>query len=380
MRRLSMICMASAALLMLYASSFLSGKRVSALPQVKALPHMEVQLTRTSLPEPLPKDLQSQSQSQSRVQPQPQPRLQQQQQPQQQLESSTPKRAGGMKELDGTLETALKLAVAADQPRFLLVTFGNAGVKDHLLNFVEHVRKTGAAHLVGAVDQAMFDLLAAQGTPVYKTPLAHESYRMDGSNQHSSGSWKKFAGMRTGEVAKIVLAGFAVMHTDCDVIWLRDPTPYLMCPDSTPAEWGSDSRFPCRPLATADVSVSSDNMSPGRDTEGRAGYAAGGTFNTGLLFIRPNENGRRFVQEWHRLVVEPPRGSRFSALTSDQQAHTRLLLRSELQPAATSPTHSLASFQPPYSPYPVLWHASPAPAGAPAVCGGLSSRRVERLA
>ena len=27
--------------------------------------------------------------------------------------------------------------------------------------------------------------------------------------------------------------------------------------------------------------VSSDNMSPGRDTEGHAAYSAGGTFNTG---------------------------------------------------------------------------------------------------
>ena len=29
-------------------------------------------------------------------------------------------------------------------------------------------------------------------------------------------------------------------------------------------------------------------MSPGRDTEGHAAYSAGGTFNTGILFIRAN--------------------------------------------------------------------------------------------
>ena len=53
---------------------------------------------------------------------------------------------------------------------------------------------------------------------------------------------------------------------------------------------------------------------------GGVAYAAGGTFNTGLLLVRATEGGRRFVKEWHELVVSPPRGSRFAALTSDQQS------------------------------------------------------------
>ena len=105
--------------------------------------------------------------------------------------------AGKAPPQDGSLDSALRLAVPEGQLRFVLVTFGNKGVQDHLLNFVGHVQSVGAAHVIGAVDTAVFELLVRRGTPVYKTPLASEAYQMDGSNQHSSGSWKKFAGMRT---------------------------------------------------------------------------------------------------------------------------------------------------------------------------------------
>ena len=223
--------------------------------------------------------------------------------------------------LDGSLEAGLRFAVPAGRPPFLLITFGNLGVRDQLLNFATFAQRAGAAHLVGAVDQGAFDLMVSRSTAAYKTPLAQSSsYQLDGSNQHSSGSWKKFAGMRTGEVKRIVLAGYTVLHTDCDVVFLRDPTPYLMCTaeDAARGEWADGATFPCAPLREADVAVSSDNMSPDRDYKQHAAYAAGGTFNTGLLFIRPTPAGRHFVSEWHRLVVNPPRG-RFAALTSDQQ-------------------------------------------------------------
>lgn len=132
-----------------------------------------------------------------------------------------------------------------------------------------------------------------------------------------------------------MLAGYAVMHTDCDVIWLANPTPYLMClPGSSVSS--VDARFDCAPLLEADIAVSSDNMSPGRDTQARAGYSAGGTFNTGLLFIRPTKDGRRFAREWHRLVVRPDAGSRFASLTSDQQV---LILS---RPVSTCPHRALS--------------------------------------
>jgi len=138
----------------------------------------------------------------------------------------------------------------------------------------------------------------------------------------------------------VVSAGYAVMHTDCDVIWLRDPAPYLMCADGAGSEHAKHATFECAPLLEADVAVSSDNMSPGRDTEGRAGYSAGGTFNTGLLFIRPTPNGIHFASEWHRLVVNPGRGSRFAALTSDQQVFNNMMRKPLEWPGISAPRGS----------------------------------------
>ena len=58
--------------------------------------------------------------------------------------------------LDGTTEAALRLVSARflrrqGMDRLALLTFGNAGVKEHLLNFCAFAAKARAPHVVGAV-------------------------------------------------------------------------------------------------------------------------------------------------------------------------------------------------------------------------------------
>ena len=232
--------------------------------------------------------------------------------------------------LDGTLESALNSATRArDGLKFVMLTFGNAAIRDHLLNFCAHARLIGTPFVVGAVDGAAFELLAKQSTPVYKTPLAlRAGYALDGANSHSSRSWKTFASMRTGEVARVVNLGFDVLHTDTDVVWLRDPTPYIMCTRDAQGpgrEFAEGSKFPCAPLRMADVAVSSDNMGPGRAVHGGAAYHAAGTFNSGILLFRATERGRRFVNAWHANVASPSPRSRFWGKTSDQQVFNAMV-------------------------------------------------------
>ena len=51
---------------------------------------------------------------------------------------------------DGSLEAALRAAVPAGRPRFLLLTFGNAAIGPLLRNFALHCRRAGIPHVVGA--------------------------------------------------------------------------------------------------------------------------------------------------------------------------------------------------------------------------------------
>lgn len=147
--------------------------------------------------------------------------------------------------------------------------------------------------------------------------------------------------------------GYAVMHSDTDVAWLRDPSPFLLCRDAaSDAAGGGAAGARCSALREADVAVSSDNMSPGEDLRIGAAYAAGGalvagslcasartcrdrltslptgTLNTGLLFVRPTAAGTAFATRWHETVSSPPPGKRFAppgCCTSDQQVFGRMV-------------------------------------------------------
>ena len=133
-----------------------------------------------------------------------------------------------------------------------------------------------------------------------------------------------------------------MLHTDTDVVWLRDPSPYLLCTSEAacPAcEFAPASRLPCDALRTADVAVSSDNMGPGLALRGGARYAAGGTFNSGILLFRATPAGIRFVRAWHANVANPLPGSRFARLTSDQQV--RVTVRVRVRPRVSDLTLTL---------------------------------------
>ena len=188
----------------------------------------------------------------------------------------------------------------------VLLTFGDSKIGAMLDNFVAHASAAGAPFVIGAVDGAAFELFAAKQTvAIYKTPLALEaSYQMVGDNSHASNSWQKFAAMRVGEIARIVGLGFDVLQTDVDVVWLRNPAPYITCAsDGGAAEAGDRAEVACGTLRTADVAVSSDNMSPKGDLRGGVAYAAGGTFNTGILLLRATPAGKAFAAAWHEQVI-----------------------------------------------------------------------------
>lgn len=236
--------------------------------------------------------------------------------------------------LDGTVDAALRLAVPLGHGPVLL-TFGDSKIGAMLDNFVAHASAAGAPFVIGAVDGAAFDLFALKRTvAIYKTPLALDaSYQIVGDNSHASKSWQKFAAMRVGEIARIVGLGFDVMQTDVDVVWLRNPAPYITCAsDGGGAEVGDRAEVACGTLRAADVAVSSDNMSPKGDLRGGVAYAAGGTFNTGIVLLRATPAGKAFAAAWHAQVIARACGKgqtgncqAGSCCTSDQQVFNKMV-------------------------------------------------------
>jgi len=198
----------------------------------------------------------------------------------------------------------------------VLATFCNAAFKGMVLNFAAHLRNARIPHVVGAVDAEAFALMQQAGSPTYLIDIGH----LDGSSSHSGASWKKFAVTRTGEVMKIVEQGFAVIMTDVDVLWLRDPRPYLHACDPSLHE---KERASCSQLLAADVMASSDNLSPGKNLREGLADAYWGVFNTGIVVIRPTEAGKAFARKWHAYITDGP--GEFKGLTSDQMVFNRLV-------------------------------------------------------
>ena len=100
--------------------------------------------------------------------------------------------------------------------------------------------------------------------------------------------------MRIGEARALLSMGFDVLMSDVDVVWRRDPRPFFSRrrdDDGDDGDGGDDGDYDAS-LASADVMVSSDNLSPRRDFEQGATYAARGTFNTGIVFARRTARGR----------------------------------------------------------------------------------------
>eukprot|EP00854_Cymbomonas_tetramitiformis_P009991 gene9991-11825_t len=93
-----------------------------------------------------------------------------------------------------------KLAKGADRTIYhtsgmVAITFGDAKMDKHMLNWATNLRKSGIPHIVGALDETMLRNLEAHQVPCY--PFFLDEF--DGANAHASATWKTFAGRRLSQ-------------------------------------------------------------------------------------------------------------------------------------------------------------------------------------
>ena len=179
----------------------------------------------------------------------------------------------------------------------LTVTFATSELGDLLHNWIVHVRRARLplVHVI-ALDRETASWCAANDVPhedasalVDKTNLGTgvRGFR----ENHVSFNVIGLAKVRA--LARLLDRGFHLVVSDVDVVWLSDPSEYLVSGQA----------------ALADVVVSSDcifGFEPDRepvDAFGQATNPSSAEFNTGVLALRPTPRARRLVERWEAALI-----------------------------------------------------------------------------
>ena len=184
---------------------------------------------------------------------------------------------------------ALRLEVG--QP--LLLVFGGASVNDMLRNWAIHVQKLQLPYAVACMDSSLFDLADAHGLPGVMM-VEHDAGDVE---KEVTTRWKYFrmdpAAFMTMGILKVrffiefMAAGFDVLCADLDVVWLRDPRPWVA---GTAEQSAMLLNYP-------DVIVSTDVTHGGADTDDRA-WGMKEEMNTGMLLLRSSPGAMATCMAW----------------------------------------------------------------------------------
>ncbi|KAJ9511250.1 hypothetical protein QJQ45_017155 [Haematococcus lacustris] len=140
------------------------------------------------------------------------------------------------------------------------------------VNWMKHLKRLGVEnYLVGATDKKTAAFLGSQ-------PLL-QALRY-GSEHYVAATWRKVT-----VVQQIVGWGFNVLHSDVDVVWFRDPLPYMLGPA----------------LKDVDMAVSTDLVSTGnskRDEGLEVSVHQHVNVNTGVYFVKSTPGGQAFMLAW----------------------------------------------------------------------------------
>ena len=172
----------------------------------------------------------------------------------------------------------------------LLLVFGGASVNDMLKNWVLHVRKLQMPFVVACMDESLFQLAEKLG---YAAVMMNEG--ADGESRVST-RWKYYRMDPKAFLAMGILkvrffmefmrAGFDVLCSDLDVMWLSDPRP-----------WIAGSANGAALLGLADVVVSTD-VTHGNLDKDESAWGINNEMNTGMVLLRSSEGAMVFCRRW----------------------------------------------------------------------------------
>jgi len=165
----------------------------------------------------------------------------------------------------------------------IVVTFGNYAFLDFILTWARHLTDLGVDNLlVGAMDTKLLRELYLRGVPVFDmgSRMATEDAGWGSPTFHKMGREKVLL------INALLPFGYELLMCDTDMVWLKNPLPYL-------------ARYP-----DADLLTSSDQVIPTVTDDSLENWReVTGAFNIGIFHWRPTEPSKRLAKDWKDLVL-----------------------------------------------------------------------------
>ncbi|MQL98019.1 hypothetical protein Taro_030727 [Colocasia esculenta] len=167
--------------------------------------------------------------------------------------------------------------------KVLIVTFGNYAFMDFILNWVKHLTDLNVTNLVvGAMDTKLLEALYWKGVPVYDMG----SNMMTVDVGWGSPAFHKMGREKVFLINALLPFGYELLVCDTDMVWLKNPLPYI-------------ARFP-----KADILTSSDQLIPTVTDDSLDIWSqVTGAFNIGIFHWRPTEPAKKLAKEWKDLLL-----------------------------------------------------------------------------
>lgn len=165
----------------------------------------------------------------------------------------------------------------------IIVTFGNFAFMDFILTWVKHLTDLGVDNLfIGAMDTKLLEALYWKGVPTFDMG-SHMSTVDVG---WGSPTFHKMGREKVILIDAVLPYGFELLMCDTDMVWLKNPLPYL-------------ARFP-----EADVLTSTDQVVPTvSDDRLDVWQQVGAAYNIGIFHWRPTNASKRLAKEWKEMLL-----------------------------------------------------------------------------
>ncbi|KAI4312866.1 hypothetical protein MLD38_037656 [Melastoma candidum] len=165
----------------------------------------------------------------------------------------------------------------------IIVTFGNYAFMDFILTWVKHLTDLGLSNLlVGAMDTKLLEALYWKGIPVFDM----ESHMSTVDVGWGSPTFHKMGREKVILIDAILPFGVELLMCDTDMVWLKNPLPYL-------------ARYP-----EADVLTSTDQVVPTVvDDSLDIWQKVSGAYNIGIFHWRPTDSAKKLVKEWKEMLL-----------------------------------------------------------------------------